>query len=127
MSNKYKIRDNTKLYFVTFTVINWIDVFTRKIYKDLLIENIKYCQVNKGLELYAWVLMFNHIHMIIGSNIQSLSDIIRDMKKYTSVKLIEAIKENKSESRKQWMVPQFESAGQRNSNNLKYQFWGATR
>ncbi len=123
MSTKYKISDHTKLYFVTFTVIQWIDVFTRKLYKDLLVENIKYCQSNKGLELYAWVLMSNHIHMIIGSQSVELSNIIRDLKKYTSVKLLEAIKENTSESRKDWMITLFESAGRSNSNNYRHQFW----
>ena len=30
MSDKYKIYDKEKAYFVTLTVVDWIDVFTRK-------------------------------------------------------------------------------------------------
>ena len=51
MSEKYKIRNQDKLYFVTFTVIQWLDVFIRKAYKDILLESLRYCQKNKGLEV----------------------------------------------------------------------------
>jgi hypothetical protein len=52
MSSKYKFRDQEKLYFVTFTVVYWIDVFIRNEYKDILLDDIRYNQVNKGLEVY---------------------------------------------------------------------------
>ena len=48
--------------------------------------------------------MSNHIHMIVGTNKDSLSDIIRDFKKYTSKKIVEAIKNNPRESRKSWLL-----------------------
>jgi len=38
VSEKYKIRDQDKIYFVTFSVAQWIDVFTRSVYKEILIE-----------------------------------------------------------------------------------------
>ena len=53
MSRKYKIRDQEKLYFVTFTVIDWIVVFIRDEYRTILIDSVKYCQQNKGLEVLA--------------------------------------------------------------------------
>ena len=67
--------------------------------------------------------MTNHVHAIVGTNKIPLQDIIRDMKKYTSKKLIELIHTNSQESRKNWMVALFEQAGQRNKNNKRYQFW----
>jgi len=83
VSGKYKIRDQDKIYFVTFSVVQWIDVFTRSVYKEILIENLKYCQGNKGLEIYAWCLMSNHIHLIVGRDGQEkIHDIIRDFKKF---------------------------------------------
>ena len=103
MSRKYKIRDQEKLYFVSFAVVNWIDVFSRKQYKDILIKSLNYCQENKGLELYAYVIMSNHVHLIVGTKGSSrLEDIIRDFKKYTSVTILKAIKENPKESRREW-------------------------
>lgn len=124
MSRKYKIRDEDKLYFVTFTVIRWLDVFIRNQYKDIFLDSLKYCQKNKGLELCAYCIMTSHVHMIIGRNHEaSLAGIIRDIKKYTSVKIIEAIKDNQYESRRDLFMWLFEREGRRNSNNIQYQFW----
>ncbi|MBI3221285.1 MAG: transposase [Bacteroidetes bacterium] len=124
MSRKYKIRNQDKLHFVTFTVIHWLDVFIRREYKDVFLESVRYCQKTKGLEIYAYCIMSSHIHLIIGRNgMNSLEDIIRDIKKFTSVKLIEAIKANPQESRKELFVWLFERAGQKNGNNTHYQFW----
>ena len=124
MSRNYKIRDQDKLYFVTFTVIQWLDVFIRREYKDIFLDSIRYCQRNKGLEVCAYVIMSSHIHMIIGRNSEtSLEGIIRDIKKYTSVKITEAIKDNPQESRKELFLWLFERAGQKNTNNKKNQFW----
>ena len=86
MSSKYKIRNNESLHFITFTVVNWIDVFTRNIYKDIILDSFRYCQRKKGLEIYAYCIMTNHVHMIVAvqDNTFRLVDVIRDMKKYTA-------------------------------------------
>jgi putative transposase len=124
MSRKYKILDQTHVYHVTFTVIHWLDIFIRRAYKDLFLDSIRYCQQNKGLEVYAYCIMSSHIHMIIGRNGNiPIEGIIRDIKKYTSVKIIEAIAENPQESRKELLLWLFERAGKKNSNNVRYQFW----
>jgi REP element-mobilizing transposase RayT len=124
VSRKYKIRNQDKLHFVTFTVIHWLDVFIRREYKDIFLDSLRYCQKNKGLEVCAYCIMSSHVHMIIGRNgEESLEGIIRDIKKFTSVKIIEAIKANPQESRKEWLVWLFERAGKNNGNNTRYQFW----
>lgn len=48
--------------------------------------------------------MTNHIHMIISSGGENLSNIIRDLKKYTASRIIEAIRNNIKESRKNWLL-----------------------
>ncbi|MDX1629593.1 MAG: transposase [Fulvivirga sp.] len=89
----YKIRNEEGMYFVTFTVVGWIDVFTRKVYKDVIIDSLKYCQREKGLILHAFVIMSNHLHLIISAKEGAvLSDIIRDFKKYTAKAIIKLIK-----------------------------------
>jgi len=119
MSRNYKFRNQEAPYFVTFSVIRWIDVFTRREYKDILIDSIKYCIAHKGLELYAWVIMSNHVHMIIGTKDKPMQDILRDMKRHTS----KAIIDNTQESRREWMLWFFEREGKGNPNNEEYQFW----
>lgn len=110
MSRKYKFHNPDGLYFVTFTVQGWVDVFTRNEYKNILIENLTYCQKNKGLEIFAYCFMSNHIHLIVRAKEgYSLSDILRDFKKFTSKTILNSIKENPQESRKEWLLQQFKS------------------
>ena len=123
MSTKYKFRDQNEIYFITYTVINWIDVFIRNQYKEILIKSWKHCIEHKGLEIYGWCIMSSHVHMIIGSHQDKLQDIVRDMKKHTSSELKKAIENNKQESRKEWMLWMMERAGKRNNNNSNFQFW----
>ena len=61
MSSKYKFHNPEGCYFVTFAVVGWVDVFTRNVYKDILIESWKYCQQKKGLLIHAYVIMTNHV------------------------------------------------------------------
>ncbi len=123
MSSKYKVGEDAIPHFVTFSVVGWIDVFSREQYKELFVESLKYCQENKGLVLHAWVIMTNHVHLIMSSNINKLEHIVRDLKKYTSKQIIKAIQENNTESRKEWMLNIFSFTGQNNNNNKEFQFW----
>ena len=124
MSVKYKFREPDGCYFVTYSVVDWADVFTRNAYKDLLIDSWRHCQKNKGLVIHAYVIMTNHVHMVISRNAGVLlEDIMRDMKKFTSYTIIAAIKNNQAESHREWLLELFGKAGQENSNNTTYQFW----
>jgi REP element-mobilizing transposase RayT len=123
MSRKYKFNSLNGVYFVSFATVNWIDVFTRQIYKDIIVDSLNYCIENKGLIVYAWVIMTNHIHLIVATDKEPLENILRDLKKFTSKAIIKEIEENQKESRKGWMLWMFQRAGQKNSNNTNYQFW----
>ncbi|HEY8930021.1 MAG TPA: transposase [Mucilaginibacter sp.] len=111
------------LYFVTLTVVDWIDVFTRRYYNDYIIENLAWNQQNKNLHIYAYVIMTNHIHMVANVPEGSLSNILRDFKTFTSKGLYKMIKENAQESRRDWMLRAFEKAGKYNPLNTNHQFW----
>ena len=123
MSRNYKIQNKEGIYFITFATVGWVDVFTRQSYRDIFLESIRYCQKEKGLIVYSWCLMSNHVHMIVRSLNGDLSGTIRDLKKYTSKKILNEIKHNYHESRKEWMLDIFKKAGLKNSNNRGYQFW----
>lgn len=119
MSDKYKIYDPDKPYILSMSIIGWIDLFTSKNHKLLIADSLKYCQNYKGLLLYAWCLMSNHLHLIAGSDRNTtLSNILRDFKKYTSKKLIEQIKEE-PESRRDWLLMYF-SFQSRHLKGIKY-------
>ena len=87
MGNAYVIRDRHAQHFITITVHQWVDVFTRAEYVDIFLDSIRFCQREKGLKVYAWVIMTNHVHLIVSSDASPLSDIIRDLKKLPPGKL----------------------------------------
>ena len=63
-SGGYKIRNQAEVHFITFAVVEWVDVFTRKEYRDILVDSIKYCQAERELKLHCWCIMSNHVHLI---------------------------------------------------------------
>lgn len=119
----YKIRNQSAIHFITFAVVEWVDVFTRKEYRDIVLESIRYCQAEKGLLVHSWCIMSNHLHLVISAKNENLSDVLRDFKKFTSKKIVEAIAANEKESRRDWMLRIFQTEGDKNSRNKNYQFW----
>ncbi len=88
MSTKYKATEVDVAYFITITVVGWIDIFTRLRQKYVIVNALKYCQKHKGLEIYAYCIMSSHIHLLCKANETALlSNVIRDFKTYTSKKL----------------------------------------
>jgi REP element-mobilizing transposase RayT len=122
MSTGYQINDQEGLYYLTFQVVDWIDIFTRQIYRDIAIDSFKYAIRNKDLQIFAFVIMSNHVHLIAQSNIGQLSASIRDIKKYTSKKIIETI-QTISESRSVWMLNRFIYNARQHNRNKTYQVW----
>jgi REP element-mobilizing transposase RayT len=119
----YHIRDQQAMHFLTFTVCGWIDLFTRPVYKDILIESLKFCRKEKGLLIHGFVIMTNHVHLIVtatGKN--TLSDIVRDFKKFTHKQMI-AVVESEQERRRLWMLHQFKYYASRHKRNEVYQIW----
>jgi len=123
MPTGYQIQDQNAPYFLTFQVVYWVDIFTRKECKDIIIDSLRYCQKEKGLEIYAWVIMSNHVHIFCRSLTGELSNTIRDFKKYTSKKIVEFIIDNPKESRKEWMLRLFKHAAKRQNKSGNYQVW----
>ena len=123
MSRKYKFREKSGAYFISFAIVNWIDVFTRDLYYNCITESLDFCRKNKGMEIYGYCIMTNHIHLIFRSSLNDPSGLIRDFKGFTSRKLLKMIKENAQESRRDWMLWMFERAGKKNSNVTNKQFW----
>ncbi len=121
MGESYQIRNPQGLYFLTFQVVGWADIFTRKIYRDLLIDSLDFCRKQKGLKLHAYVIMSNHVHCILSSE-NNLSDIVRDFKKHTSKTILKQI-ENPTESRREWLKLIFKYHAKYNKRVRLVQFW----
>ena len=110
-------------YFLTMTVVDWIDLFTRKNHKQLIVDSLKYCCLQKGLQIFGWCLMPSHLHLIANTDgKEHLSAVIRDFKKYTSKKLIWQIA-NEPESRREWLLRHFAHAAKAHPKNTGYKVW----
>ena len=122
MKEGYVIRDQKLPHFITSTVVDWIDVFTHQTYRDIVIECFDYCIKNKGMILYGYVIMSNHIHLIVQSEEGKLSDLIRDFKKFIAKNILDKI-QNSLENRREWMLERFKLAAQKHQRNKEYQFY----
>ena len=122
MSTGYQIKEQGELHYVTFQIVRWIDIFTRKVYRDIVIESLRFCQHNKGLEIYAFVVMSNHIHLLLRSFPGKLSDTIKEFKSFTAKQMLETI-QTEPESRRDWMLNLFEFSAKQHKRNSKYQIW----
>jgi REP element-mobilizing transposase RayT len=122
MSSGCQIKEQNELHYLTFQVVEWVDIFTRQIYRDIVINSLRFCQKNKGLEIYAFVVMSNHIHLLVRSETRDLSDIVREIKSFTANEILKVINEE-PESRRDWMLNIFEFAAKRHKRCEKYKFW----
>jgi REP element-mobilizing transposase RayT len=123
MSEKYKMYSPDKPYFITFTVVEWIDVFSKKEYVAILIDSLKYCQHQKGLVLFGYCIMPTHVHLIACANdTSSLSDILRDLKKYTSKAIVHEIQINNDKTAAM-LLERFRAAAVPLKRIKNFKFW----
>ena len=122
MSEKYKFRDSEGIYFVTPTIVGWIDVFTKKEYFEIILDSIRFCQKEKGLIVHAWCIMSSHLHLIVSSKENKLQDIMRDFKTFTSKKITKQIEQG-NDSRKEWVLEIFKSEASKIKRASNYKVW----
>ena len=122
MDTGYKIRNPFGLYYLTFTVVDWVDIFSRKCYRDILISSMDYCRKQKLLSIWAYVIMTNHMHCILSAKNGNLPNLIRDFKRFTATQILKST-DDVPESRRDWMLKRFEFASRKNARNSDHQFW----
>ena len=123
MGNAYQIQDQDRPYYLTFQVVGWADIFSRKLYRDIILDSLKYCRKSKGLNLFAYVIMTNHMHVIMQSRVGDLSGLVRDFKKFTSKAILQEVNENKQESRREWLEMVFRYHAKYNKRANEMQLW----
>ncbi|AEV33511.1 REP-associated tyrosine transposase [Owenweeksia hongkongensis] len=124
MSRKYKFHNPEGIYFVSFAVVEWLDVFTRNEYKDILLESLRFCQKKKGMEIFAWCIMTNHVHLVFRTTASQKPELVLgDFKRFTSKEIVEAISNNPRERRREWLLAKFKEAAMGSSNVKNFQFW----
>ena len=117
MRSRYKIIELESPHFITCTIVGWLPVFTRKEYFDIIKNSLIFCRQQKGLRLYAYVILDNHLHMIVSSS--NLSQVMRDFKRHTA-KEIQAVARQEN---KYWLLKQFEIFKGAHKNTSQHQVW----
>ena len=121
MSTGYQIEDQYAIHFLTPTIVDWVNVFTQKSYRDVIMNSLAFCVKEKGLVLYGYVIMTNHLHLLARSEPGKLSDTLRDFKKFTAGIILEKI-QNEPESRREWMMHRFAWNAAQNKRSSDNQF-----
>lgn len=121
--DRYQISDQHAPYFITCTVVRWIDLFTRKDYKDIIVDSLNHCVREKSLTVYGWVIMSNHIHLVGRCDPPGeMSGFLRDFKKFTSKKFTTTM-QFISESRREWLLDKFSFEARRTRRSEVYKIW----
>jgi REP element-mobilizing transposase RayT len=117
MRTRYKIYEPGQIYFITSTIVQWIPVFTRKAYIDILLDSLKFCRSNKGLKIFAYVILDNHLHLLVSG--ENLSNIIKDFKRHIAREILNLAQKEK----KLWLLNQFKFYRLKHKTDSDYQVW----
>ena len=110
-------------YFITFNTVDWVDIFIRPVYKQIIVHSLNYFIDHKGLNVYAWCLMTNHLHLLAqarGNGV--IAEIEKEYKSFTTKKILEDI-DTEPAIRKDWMMAHFENFGNMLGLLKKFHVW----
>lgn len=113
-------------YFLTLSVVGWIDVFTRQRYCEKIVESLDFCMRYKGLEVYVYVIMPSHVHLVARDSNNLLSTTLRDFKSFTAKEILKSVEFEQGESRKDWLLHMFKFHARFQQQNSFYMFWQKT-
>jgi putative transposase len=117
MRTRYRITDENYPFFITATTVAWIPIFTRKPYIEILINSLNFCRREKGLKIFAYVIMDNHIHLVVAG--ERLSDITKEFKSYTAREIVRLA----GEEDKSWLLNQLQFHKHDNKTGSRHQVW----
>lgn len=114
----WKVHNEISTYFITTTIVRWMPVFREDEYFKIIAESLNYCFMNKGLKIHGYVIMLDHVHLLVSSE-NNLSDIVRDFKSYTSKQILGLLKRKNEEL----MLEIFSMAASKKKRNQAYKVW----
>ncbi len=85
--SRYKIYEPTAPHFITCTILHWIPIFTRVESTEIIFESLRHLQKSDDLKINAYVILENHMHLVVSSD-----DLALSMKKFKSFTAKEILK-----------------------------------
>ena len=86
MRSRYKVIQEG-IYFITSSVIGWINIFRKNHYREIILNELKYRRDSEQIKLYGYVIMPNHIHLILSS--KKLSNLMRSFKSHIARNIVD--------------------------------------
>ncbi len=117
MRCRYKIAELNSPHFITCTIVGWLPVFTRARYLDIITASLTFCRQQKGLRLHAYVILDNHLHLVVSSD--NLSQVMGDFKRHTAKEILAVARQEN----KPWLLKQFEFFKGVHKSNSQHQVW----
>ncbi len=117
MRTRYKIINESEIYFITSSITEMIPIFTSERYFKIIIVFLKYCRKEKGLKIYAYVIMDNHLHLIVSG--KNLSQTLASFKRHTAKFIIKYLKEDNLN----WILNQLSFYKRKHKKKSNYQVW----
>ena len=82
------------VFFVTLKTIKGVRIFTNEKYFNVLLNSLLYCQKHKGLKLYAYCLLVNHLHLVFSTESNHPEKFLQDFKRFTTTQIHKVLKES---------------------------------
>ncbi|MBI2431931.1 MAG: transposase [Candidatus Hydrogenedentes bacterium] len=117
MRSRYRMVDSEGLYFLTSTVVEWLPAFIGSRECEILLESLAFCRKDKGLRLYAYVIMENHLHLVAEA--PDLSGVVQSFKRHTARELVQAAET----ARRDWLLNQWSYYKKKYKRESTYQVW----
>lgn len=125
MSVRYKIRNQHGLHYLTCVIAGWVDLFTRKVYRDIVLESWRFCQQRKGFQVHAYTIMPNHLHLIAScTSPYRMQDVMRDWKAFAARQMVDYLQDKaQPESRRDWLLYLFSYFARGMKHKQEHQIW----
>jgi len=115
--SRYKIYEPTHPHFITCTILHWIPIFTRVETTQIIFDSLKYLQKNSNLKIFAYVILENHLHLIVQSD--DLTKDITRFKSFTARQIIDYLKANNVKT----ILDQLHFYKKTHKTDREYQLW----
>lgn len=114
--SRYKITNQQAPHFVTFTILHWIPIFTNPDTVNIIFNSLKFLQ-KEGLKINAFVILENHMHLILQSD--DLSKDIQRFKSFTAREIIKLLQQKNIKT----ILEQLSFYKKAHKTNTQHQLW----
>jgi REP element-mobilizing transposase RayT len=95
--DSFKFIEGVYVYFVTFTVVDWLPIFINPEPINIITDSLNFCIKERSLRVYAYVIMPNHLHLVVFNakyDNARLQKTLAEFRKFNGHKLADYVDNN---------------------------------